>query len=152
MSNKKIIKEKISEIRKRLHMSQAGFGNALGVSREVVASWERGRTRVPGDIILAAEKLLKESNAVKSTSEYPDKYISKLESYIEALESIKKLNKEQIEALKNKVFDLEDTISKLEAKNKAYKQFIERMNQCKRDTDPDDFDPQSSPRTAIQNN
>ncbi len=50
--------QKIRQIRKRLSLSQAKFGELLGVAGNTVARWERGELVPPKVAELAAEYLL----------------------------------------------------------------------------------------------
>lgn len=51
--------EIIKAIRSKLGLSQNSLGSLLGVSRDIVAGWENNRSRVPGDMLLRAQKLEK---------------------------------------------------------------------------------------------
>ncbi len=50
--------QKFHQIRKRLNLSQAEFGELLGVAGNTVARWERGELVPPKVAELAAEYLL----------------------------------------------------------------------------------------------
>ena len=50
--------QKIRQVRKRLSLSQAKFGELLGVAGNTVARWERGELAPPKVAELAAEYLL----------------------------------------------------------------------------------------------
>lgn len=52
MSENLFIGEKIAELRKKLKMTQDEFGDRIGVSRQAVASWERGISMPKSDRIL----------------------------------------------------------------------------------------------------
>lgn len=45
------LKSRILQVRKYLQLSQKEFGNSLGVSREVIANYENGRSSPPNSII-----------------------------------------------------------------------------------------------------
>ena len=44
--------EKIKDIRRKNNLSQEGFADLLGVSRQSVISWEKGKTLPQTDILL----------------------------------------------------------------------------------------------------
>ena len=62
--------EIIKEIRVDLGLSQHQLADILGVTRDVVAGWENDRARVPGDMLLRAQRLEKSAVALrKNTAE-----------------------------------------------------------------------------------
>jgi len=56
--------EIIKEIRAELGLSQHQLADILGVTRDVVAGWENDRARVPGDMLLRAQRLEKSAVAL----------------------------------------------------------------------------------------
>ena len=68
--------ERIKHIRKeRLKMSQDAFGNALGVSRDVVNNWERGRVDIKDYVLKLICKTFRVSYAWLS-EEQGDPFVS----------------------------------------------------------------------------
>ncbi len=45
------MKERIKQVRKQIRLTQAAFAKRVGVTRDVVASWENGRVEPPEAVI-----------------------------------------------------------------------------------------------------
>lgn len=55
--------ERIKEVRAELGLSQARLADILGVNRDIVNGWENKNVRVPDDMLLKTQRLLKEPAA-----------------------------------------------------------------------------------------
>lgn len=58
------LNEKMKNVRLKLHLSQAEFGELLGVSFTTVNRWENGKFNPSYKAMRAFEKLCKENNIV----------------------------------------------------------------------------------------
>lgn len=45
------MKERIKQVRKHMRLTQTAFASRIGVTRDVVASWENGRVELPEAVV-----------------------------------------------------------------------------------------------------